>query len=552
MHAYGVVLFLSLTTIISTENRLPCKTVLCGIHFALVAANEFHSRKMMKNVILKILLLLFVMNLTGTEFVSGQTRDDFTRVLQKLDDAIHRVRQLTTSFNHTRALELVERAQRLRNEAVTAAKNGHLAEAKAKFDLAFALLEQAAKLTLSGPIHRLRNQLEELLRQADDVVPRSRNKEAQRILNEAKKNRAAGEEAVASLRIQKATEHYRVGITLAERSITLVQHSPGLTLDRILQEKRKFENLMERAREVVEHGSNDRAPQIFHQAINLAHSAEEAFRNGNIELAKRFYNQSVLLLLRAMDLASGESGATVNQAEAGLFRLRDHIGDVRDAITQSASPRASRLFERATRFANEAQSALHEDKSYEALWKIELAENMLKRAARLARNGNQPQLSRKISREIQNTAHEIAAVQSRVTPDSPKDAAVLLKMARLAVKRAEQAETSGMRRVALEATLAAQRFLTRAERVLDAKESGDYSGEQLRVRFNQLDAAIAESEERIVNSGQSWNLQLLQSAKDIRQMSYESYQNGNYTAANEGIQVSFELLRKSLKNVPKN
>lgn len=501
----------------------------------------------MKNFIIKILVLLFVMNLTGAEFAFGQTRDDFARVLQKLDDAIHRARELTTSFNHTRALELVELAQRLRNEAVTAAKSGHVAEAKAKIELAFSLLEQAAKLTLSGPIHRLRNQLEELLRRADDVVLRSRNKEAQRILNEAKKNRAAGEEAVAALRIERATEHYRVGITLAERSIKLAQ-----TLDRILQEKRKFENLMARAREVVEHGSNDRARQIFHQALNLAHSAEEAFRNGNIELAKRFYNQSVLLLLRAMDLASGESGATVDQAEAGLFRLRDHIGDVRDAITESASPRASRLFERATRFANEAQSALHADKSYQALWKIELAENMLKRAARLARNGNHPQLSRKISREIQSTVQEIAAVQSRVTPDSPKDAAVLLKMARLAVNQAEQAETSGMRRVALEATLAAQRFLTRAERILDAKESGDYSGEQLRVRFNQLDAAIAESEERVVNSGQSWNLQLLQSAKNIRQMSYDSYQKGNYTAANEGIQVSFELLRKSLKNVPKN
>lgn len=506
----------------------------------------------MYKIVLKLLLFFLAFSLISAQLGLAQTRDDFAKTIQRLDNRLNRAKELVRSFDSRRALELVERAQKLRDEAVSAAQTNNLVEATAKVRLAFSLLEQAAKITLEGPIKRMRSQLEELLRKADDLVLKSRNKEAQRILDEAKKNRVAAENAVSAMQIERAVEHYRVAIMLAERSLSLVSNSGNLNFDRILDERRKFENLRERARDFVDSSGDNRARRIFQQAINMSRSAEEAYRKGNIELAKKFYNQSILLLLRSMDLASGETPGAENQAELALFRLRDLMEDSRDVLSQSDKPRANRLFERARRFANEAQIAIQEGRGYEALWKIELAENMVQRARRIAENGVRRQYSNKINEEIENTKNEISAVQSTMTSDSPKDAEILIKMSQFTINKAEKAAQAGLNRAALEAVLASQRFLTRAERILRAQETSSTSREQIQVRFNQLDAAIAESEDRILDSSQDWSKQLLQSAKEIRQISYESFQKGNYRAANEGIQVSFELLRKSLRNVPKN
>ena len=96
----------------------------------------------------------------------------------------------------------------------------------------------------------------------------------------------------------------------------------------------------------------------------------------------------------------------------------------------------------------------------------------------------------------------------------------------------------------MEGVLAAQKFLTRAERVLDSKQLSSISEDKIQIRLNQLDEAIGEAEGRVLDSRQDLYRQLLESAKDIRNLSLESFQKGNFRATNEGIQVAFELIEK--------
>jgi len=430
-------------------------------------------------------------------------------------------------------------------------ERGQFVAAVAKLKLAFSLLEQAAKITLTGPVLRLRGQLEELLRRAEDAVSRGRHQEAQRVLTEAKKNRDKAEQAVKAVQIDRAAEHYRVGISLAKRAIDMVSQDGRVDVDVISDERAKFERLLDRAREVVDESRNERATQILHQAVGLAKSAEDAYRNRNLNLAKKLLNQSSLLLLRAMDLASAGSSSAIDQSRTALFRLRDDLERAQPAIDQSRNPRARVLYERARRFAGDAQRALRKGRSYAALWKTDIGMNMLARAQRLARREGSPRFANRINQEINSTREDIEQVRGTLTPDSPADAAILLKMSQFALGKAEQAAAAGFRRVALEAILASQRFLTRAEKIIDSKDDRDVEQEQVRIRLNQLDAAIAEAEERLDGPPESWSRQLLQGAREFRRLSRTSFDQGNYKAANEGIQVSFELLRKSMKRAPK-
>ena len=501
---------------------------------------------------LKIFVILLACSVLTSSIGMSQTRNDLIRALEQLNRDLERVRELVLSFDNLRAKQLVDAAQKLRNEAVSVIEHREFSVAAAKIKMANGLLEQAVKITLDKPVHRLQRRLEELMRQADHIVLGSHHKEAERILREAKSNQEAGKKAFGAHNFKRAVEHLRVAITLTERSIKLVQRSVDFVTDKFIEQKRRFESLRTRAQEIVEQSHDRRSKQIFHQAMKLASSAEEAFRNRNFELAQKFYNQSVLLLLRSMDIASGVSPTVVDRSKIALNRLTHLIEDSRETIAKSNRPRARKLLERAMRFKREAELALTEGRSYKALWKIDLAENMIQKALRIAKGRIASHFTNKISQEIENTEKDIAEFQKGMIQGSPRDVDVLINMSKSAINRAERAYAAGYNRLALENVLASQRFLSKAERIVKYQEQPTLSKAMIAVRLNQLNEAIEKAEENVAESKQDWNRRLIQSAKEIRTIAVKSFQNGNYRAADEGIQVAFEIIRKSLKNLPQN
>ena len=361
----------------------------------------------------------------------------------------------------------------------------------------------------------------------------------------AKQNRDAAERALANREGFRALEYLRVAVDLAEKALNLTARK----LDAFQEERRRFEILRERAREAVEKSSDPRARIIFNQANKMAESAMQAEQNRNLQLSKKFYNQGILLLLRAMDMAKARSPETLDQVGVALSRLHEAIENTKQLLQQNAPARAFLVLERAQRFAAEAELAIKESHNNEALWKIELAENLVNRAQRLAENRGGKKFAGRIAEEIENTKLDIAEVREDVTLESSPDAEVLINMAQLAIARAEQAAAVGMERFALEAVLAAQRFLTKADRIISNQDANGLSKERVQSRLAQLDQAISEAETRTDPAREEWARRLLLSAKEFRQLADEALQKGNYQAADEGIQVAFELLRKSLKNL---
>lgn len=509
-------------------------------------------QKLLKHIF--IFVIAFVIALAcltlQAELASAQSRGDLVAALNRLSHEIEVVGKIVSSFDNRQAQNLLEQAQRLKEEAATALENREFVVAEAKIKLAFGLLEQAAKVTLDGPARRLRNRLEDLMRRADDAVADCGNKEVERLLRLAKSNQEACEKAFAAREIIKAVEHCRVAIDFAQNTLDLCKSSGKGSFDKISEERQRFENLRERAREAVESSGNKRARQVFDQALKLANSAEDALRKRNIELARSLYNQSMLLLLRAMDMAGAQSPAVDGQIQTGLNHLRSVIDHARDRITGSGNTRANVLFERAVRFENEALMAAQEKRRYEALWKVELAQDMVEKADRLAQGRGGSEYGHKVTEEIEQTREDIINIQQQGTLYASKDVDVLVRMAQMATNRAERAQSSGFTRLALESVLAAQKFLAKAEQVLSSQESENLEEAVVRVKLQQLNQALDEADQTALESGKKLNLQLVNSAREIRQMAVESFENGQYQAADTGIQVAFELIRKSLKRIP--
>jgi HEPN domain-containing protein len=503
-----------------------------------------------------ITIFLLVICLLPSQLVIGQTQREAENSLQRFNQRLEAVRELVSSFNNQRARDLVNRAETLRNEAVAAGKKNDLQTATAKLKMAFSFLDQAVKVTLEGPITRMRSQLEERLQNADQVILGSRNQQAQKLLQEAKANRDKAEQAVSAQQINKAVEYYRVALTLVNKAYTMVNtrsniaavdsHNPEDVLN---EERRKFDNLRDRASDKVQASNDTRVKQTYDQALKLARSAEEAFRQGNLELARKFYNQSTLLLVRTVDLSSSVS-ANINRLELEVNRLRDLLDESEERIMQNPRPRARNLFERARRFFTEAENAARAGKTNSAVWKLRLTENMLKRAVAVAENKDKQAIEGRVLLEIENTRMEISDVRKKSSADSPQDAEILLRMAQQAIDNAEKAANSGFHRLALEAVLVSQRFLTRANRILTSQDVSPLSRDRIAAQLRQLDAALSDAETEAVDSRQGWRRRLLRNARDIRNLAYESSQTGNYRAASEAIQVALELTRKSMAELP--
>lgn len=503
----------------------------------------------MSKTVARILFYFLAVGICLVFEANAQVNSDGRRTLSLLNREIERVEELARSYNNNSrevAAKIAE-AKTLRDRAASLIVNNRLALAKAAAEMAFQRLSEAKRLILRNTIQRIRSKLEDRLRRADELIgDLACHQEARRTLNDAKKNRDAGERAFNSGQIDLAIEHFRVGNSLAETAIDQLNNSGGADIDRITDEKAKFESLVARAREKVEQSQNSHAQQILQQGVRLANRAQDAIRDCNFDLAKSLLNQSSLLLLRAMDLASPMDAG---QAEVALHRLRDDIVAADRILGDAAVARAKLLFERAKRFAAEAEQALHEKHNHAALWKIDLARKMLQRATTLARGRRA--LNDRLPREIENTRQDIASVRSNMSDDAPPDARVLVRMSEFALQRAEQGAAAGTNRVAFEAIWAAQELLSRAERILSKRDQEELGRNQVEVKLKQLDAVIQESEPTIAEVNQDWSRQLFSSAKELRKLAEDSLQKGNYRAANEAIQVSFGLLRKSLKNLRK-
>jgi hypothetical protein len=471
----------------------------------------------------KIQIVLWLLILFSAFSAFAQTRAQVANHLQQLERRLENVRQLVTAFDNRRAQDLVNKAQMLRDEIVAEADNRDLVAIDAKIRVAYAYLEQAVKITLSGPIARLRSQLEERMQRADHVVSGSRNKEAERLLKAAKTTRDAAEQALNAQQANKAVEQYRVALKLLDRALALVATGPAqnvtdLNNDFMSELRRKYENLKERAAELGERNGDPRIRQIYDQATKLALSAESAFREGNYDVARKYYNESTMLLLRVVDLSATDVSNQSRQLDNKLLALRELLDQVRNDLSAA---------------------------NKEALWKIQLCENLLHRTVAAADvDGNRAQLSDRLSEQVRQTHQEISEIRKKVTPTSPRDAEILIRMSEKALRKAEQALASGLSRVALEAVLTSQRLLTRAEGIITAKEAVSLKSEALAMRFAQLDAAISEAENNL-DAKLQWQRDLLDSAKDIRNLAYDSYQSGNLRAAHEAVSVAFELVRKT-------
>ncbi|MCG3119723.1 MAG: hypothetical protein ALAOOOJD_02234 [bacterium] len=508
-----------------------------------------------------VLLLSLFLFLSITVPVAAQPDPTEARVKagwQELKDALAKAKEIVPTFENREARELLTKAEALLHEAeakytraLTMNDNRLrellLKEALANLVLGKSHVDRAVKLTLDLPLNRLRNTLAELMRRAEQNVLGQNNREAQRLVYQARKTQLDAERVITR-DPRRAFEFYQIAIALVEKALALVEGrkpSPDATLETTLnREKERYENLAKRAQEAVETSQNTAAALVLAQAQKQARTAEEAFRKGEIAIGQQLYRGATRLLLRVIHLAMlDRKGQDFGRNEIAL--LQDLIQNAEQETQGDADPRAALFLERARVLAREAEGALERQQPQEAKWRVELARNFVDKAMRKAERGalTTENMAQRFNEALQELAGDIQEVDAKVRESNKTEAAQLVELATNAYKAAETAGRRDRLVLGFQLIRLAQHLLLRAETLWrDTAAPGEsmaLTRETVLSRVTQVESAAQE----ISNTGDAETCQTVQAqALEMSKRSRAALERGQLRLAVAIVEVANDLL----------
>jgi hypothetical protein len=425
------------------------------------------------------------------------------------------------------------------------------------------LAQRAIRLSLDRQLVLLRNSVEELFRRAEQIVIASGNRDAERLLREAQKQKLEADRAMAAQNYAKAVAAYNLAKSLAERALKFVEGArptPEVTPETaITREKERFENIATRAREAVETSKNSAARTVFEQAQKQARAAEEAFRKGELVLAQQLYRGAARLLLRAIDLGmAGQKLQDYGRNEVAL--LQDLIQTAEQENKDSMTPREALLLERARTLAGEAEAAIERKQAQEAKWRIELARNLVDKVMRKAGRSvdTQENMARRYEEALQELARDIEEVRTKAREANQPEALQLVELAATAYRAAENAGQQSQParplrkfRLAFQLIRSAQYFLLRAETLLRESSPATVANAPTRAAVAQQLVQLENSIQTLRQAPQQDDSESCQAvamqAMEMSKRAQVTLERGETRVAIAIIEVAEDLIEQCVK-----
>ncbi len=510
---------------------------------------------MVKTSLLRFLLgLLLLVFAAETAHAQRPTEAEVRTQRERLKQLIETAREVLAAYPNGRAQELLIKAETLTKEIDQKIAAGHLALALAQIREATSLVEKAIKLALESPLLRLYNRLQEMLQRAETEVVGSGNREAVRLLQEARKNKLLGEQAALRMQPLQAAQYFQAAITLLERALKLVGSTPGGdgSLELLQRARDYYLELARQLEERLPQCDNLAARRLYEQVKKQRQFAEEALRKNDQAQALRFINNAVRLLLRALDLCAASRPALDAGALATeLARVRDLLNTAEEQISASNEPRALALLDWARKLLLEAEADMAAQKMQQAQRRLARARALIERILR-----KEPRATVDYQAQCEAALEQLAAdiedLQEELSASNNAEAQNFLVLAR---KASAEAEKICRRKPHTLPSVAAFRamlrlghqFLLQAETILQGTTPATQDQEALRQRLQQLEATLTEVRANSGSEPKSLAKVLIDQAVDLRDRAQAAFQRGQFYLSAEFCNLAFDLLREALK-----
>ncbi len=483
----------------------------------------------MKKLFKIFLLFLLLVN----SLLAQSERSDF----QKLNNRITTAKELLRTFPDPQAKLLVQDAEKQRNEAISLYNGNRRRLAVARIKTALALVNRAIDLLSSVPLERLKEQVDELIRKAEQLSTGKNNKEAERLLQEAKQNRNRSVTVFQKRDNWKAMEHLRVAKFYAEKAIGLLQGPKGDIREKLNDEKLRYEELLQRARETVSSCNKEQARKLLDQERAQFQNIRRALQNGNDQIALNLYYSNTRLLLRAIDLCQGQEYSLREQAVEDLELFGELLAAAQEQPTLNGNRQNKFILQRASRLYQQADEAIKAENFAAAVRYTTMGKAVLSRLW----GGESPQsLQGKTEQELEQLRAEIERIKDNAEILNDKQKGPLLRAAESSAADAGRFLARGRVRLALESIFAGNRFLSAIDS--GKKQQPDIDAVRLRENLSRLRDALSllENSKKKDESAEP----LLQEAGKMLQKAQSALDKNQLELANEYIKLGNDLINK--------
>jgi len=495
-----------------------------------------------KNLI-KFTILLATLTITSLAYSQSQRSVEW--YLDQFDRRYRFAEQLLSAGSSPYLSTLLQQAKQQRDKAVTAFGNGERQLAIVHLTYANKLVDQIIQNALRIPLQRLRDQLNELLQRAERTVVGSGNMEAERLLKEAKNQKNKAAQAWLQKRYQASLEHSRVAKYLAQRAIDLVKGPVKNLADRAAEEKERYNELLNTARNIVNSSNNQLAKQVLDQAVRQGLGVKPAINRGNYALALDLYYKSTRLLLRAINIAEGQLGSIEEQAREAMSRLDELISSTETQMQSSNDATSRILMQNAKDIQNRALNNFNTGRYQRVIQNVDLAEGIVMRLMRRLTRPSNDTTSR-VQQELDRLQVELNSVRESIQNQDNQEIQAFFSQAQYLAQKAEIALLRGQPRSALELILAANRLLVAGEKLGTSGPEKAIEVADIQVSLQRLDRHIDETNQAISgNKGPAFDM--LEHAKTLRFEANEAIQQEKFSLADNLIQIALDLCQKARK-----
>jgi hypothetical protein len=501
-----------------------------------LGCNPYHNPSQMTTAMNRFTAYICLILLLVT--VPAWTQNGLERLtetlLHKAESSLASAEELVRSFHNRQADEWLKQAKQYFNEGQSAYSQKQFIAAQAKFRLVMDFCRRASDLVSKVPLNRMQEQVEELLRRAEQSVSANGDKESERLLSRARDHVRRAQRMAQQNQYQRGLEYLRIARFLLDQCLSWGESSKGDLREQALVEKERFEQLAQRSESALSGCSNPRAQIMFLQAQKQIPNINQALAQGEYKLAVQWYNNATRLLLRVVDLCQGRELSDREQTLEELEFLSQMIETARERFESRATPKEQIILQRASALYQQAVQCITADQYEVALRRIELAR------ALITRLWNRDAAPQRLESEIERLMTDLDQARQAAGSDAQRPGQrAYWQAAEHHAQLAQRFYLANRPRAALVSLLVAERFLNMS-RLAEAQTSSA-SAEQIKNelekfadQLQQVSAAITDPEDQ----------ELYRSAQSLFERAQQFSQNQQWSLAASYLSMSRLILEK--------
>ncbi len=304
--------------------------------------------------------LFFLLLLFGSLFLlPAQTADrtaELERQLNRLESKIREARQLARVMNDPDIDKVVRLAETEYDLARQTFQNREYLETASHIKHSYIYLTQLYQnLKLTSDFRRkFSERLQQKIREAEELVSRTPNADAEKLLNRARYFRERAVLMLENDRPEAVFRCYFVALFFAENAIKLASGSDFRDSGEFKRYLDDSKSLLRQVEELAGSGHDPTIDRILRRATTELRNVQKLYD-------QKLYRQAFMrlqivnrFLYRALDLLESSPSAVNERLEFDLNMLDDRISDVREEVRQSNNQELQKICERLVFIAADA------------------------------------------------------------------------------------------------------------------------------------------------------------------------------------------------------